>query len=65
MTDLLLKIFVTVVELFDAAIGYIVVNGNVTDPKGNQIIDAVVLMTENLAEFLAEFTNVLVNGIPI
>jgi len=65
MSELLVRIFVTVAELYDAAIGYIVMDGNVTDPKGNQIIDTIVVMTENVAEFLAQFTNVLVNGIPI
>jgi hypothetical protein len=65
MVDLLLKIIVAVVEFLDTVLDYLVLNGNVTGPKGIQIVDAIALVTENLAEFLTQFTIVLVNGITI
>lgn len=65
MVDFSVKMLVSVVDFLDIVLSYIVINGSVTDPKGIQIVDAIAVMTENLTEFLAQFTIALVNNIPI
>ena len=62
MPDLLLRIIVVTVSIIDEFLSYIVVGGNLTDPKGNQIVDSIASIMDSLSLFLAQFTLILVNG---
>ena len=64
MVDLLLRIIIYIVTIFDTFLGYIVVNGNLTDVKGIQIVDSLASTINNLSAYFAQFTLILVNGTP-
>jgi hypothetical protein len=62
MPDLLLRIIIETVAIIDTFLGYIVVSGNLTDPKGVDIANSLTLIMEKLAEVLAQFTAALTNS---
>ena len=62
MPDLLLRIIIKIVAIIEVLLSYVVVDGNLTDSKGIDIVASIASIMNNLSEFLAEFTVIFVNG---
>ena len=62
MPNLLLRIISEIVAIIDVFLSYVVVDGNLTDSKGIDIVAYIASIMDYLSAFLAQLTVIFVNG---
>ena len=61
LAEFLIKIASTGVVIFDNMLDFWVVDSNLTDPAGSQLVGAIVTLVENVMDFLAQFAGLVGN----
>jgi len=59
LAEILIKIASTGIVIVDEILGFWVVDSNLTDPAGSQLVGALVTIAENVVEFLAQFASLV------